>query len=160
MNAMLVMKCFINVDTRRKCHWIPCLSCKYTVWRISAETVLENCVSCIMIHEITCITYSKYESIHGVYWFCSTQPLTKKAQMNWYTILESPYHLSTSGDHSNTLIGCYSFWDFRLGVPAPATALSQFTCHQNVGRRVSAITLYLPVYSSSRHMMKYRVSNG
>ena len=27
--------------------------------QISAETILENCVSCIMIHEISCITYSR-----------------------------------------------------------------------------------------------------
>ena len=47
----------------------------------SAETILEICVSCIMIHEISFITYSKHESIHGVYRFFSMQPITKKAKM-------------------------------------------------------------------------------
>ena len=46
-----------------------------------------------MKHEISCITYSKNESIHCVYRFFSTQPIIKKAQMNWYTILESQYCL-------------------------------------------------------------------
>ena len=62
---------------------------------ISAETILENRVSCIMIHEISCITYSKNESIHGVYRFFSTQPITKKAKMNRFTVLESQNRLST-----------------------------------------------------------------
>ena len=56
----------------------------------SAETIL------IMTHDISCITYSKLESIHGVYRFFSTQPITKKAKMNRYTVLESQNRLSTS----------------------------------------------------------------
>ena len=63
----------------------------------SAQTILENCISCIMIHEISCITHSsRNELIHGVNGFFSTQPMTKKARMNWYTILESQYCLITS----------------------------------------------------------------
>ena len=49
-----------------------------------------------MIHEILCITYSRSESIHGVYLFSSMQPIAKKAKMNRYTIHESQYRLSTS----------------------------------------------------------------
>ena len=44
----------------------------------SAETILENSVTYIMIHEISCITYSNHESIHGVYRFFSMQPITKQ----------------------------------------------------------------------------------
>ena len=55
-----------------------------------------NCVSCIKIHEISCITYSKNEFIHGVYRLFSMQPITQKAQMNRYMILESQYRLSTT----------------------------------------------------------------
>ena len=36
------------------------------------------------------------ESIHGVYRFFSTQPITKKAKMNRFTVLESQNRLSTS----------------------------------------------------------------
>ena len=35
------------------------------------------------------------ESIHGVYRFFSTQPITKKAKMNRFTVLESQNRLST-----------------------------------------------------------------
>ena len=38
------------------------------------------------------------ESIHGVYRFFSTQPITKKAKMNRFTVLESQNRLSTSSD--------------------------------------------------------------
>ena len=55
-------------------------------WHISQEA---DC------HPLTSAHARKNESIHGVYRFFSTQPNTKKAQMNRYMILESQYRLST-----------------------------------------------------------------
>ena len=86
-------------------HAISCLSnwtvsCVHsastTAAVISAESILENRVSCIIIHEFSRVTYSKNESIHGVYRFFSTQPITKKAKMNRFTVLESQNRLCTT----------------------------------------------------------------
>ena len=64
--------------------------------KTSTETILENCVLSIMTYEISCITYSIIESIHGMYLFFSMQPITNQAKMNRFTVLECRSHLSTN----------------------------------------------------------------
>ena len=93
------------------------------VWT-SAETILKNRVSCFMIHEFSCITCSKNESIHGVYQFFSSQPITTKAQTNRYMILESQSCLSTSLDTSDPKVDLLPILNLRAHEICPPSRRS------------------------------------